>query len=134
MMNATFATNGHASAHEADLAIDTLYSWWPGMQPAPQLCPEAVFSLTLKGTIDGHEALLTARGQTAAEFQANLEAIRGLLDAPASPQGHRNAGGPQGQAGTGWCQVHNVQMIENAKNGQRWYSHRLPEGGFCKGR
>lgn len=82
-------TNGHApGASAADEAIDLLYSWMPP-QAAPQPCPEAVFSLTLRGTMDGVEALLTARGQTAAEFKANLQAIRGLLDAqaPASPAG-----------------------------------------------
>ena len=77
-------TNGvHHDADAADAAIDSLCSWWPGTAPAPALCPEAALSLMLKGTLDGHEALLTVRGQSAAEFQRNLQAIRGLLDAPA---------------------------------------------------
>ena len=72
-----------------------LYAWMPGLSPARSL-PEAAFSLTLKGTLDGQEALLTARGQTAAEFKANSQAIRGLLDpvpgtGPGHPGRHRPA-------------------------------------------
>jgi predicted nucleic acid-binding Zn finger protein len=111
----------------------------PSPTPAAVPCPEALFSLTLKGHIDGHEALLTARGQTAAEFRANLAAIRGLLDAkpqvPApqlSPQQFNALAMHRPVAGV--CPIHQVPMRENEKNGQRWFSHRLPEGGFCKGR
>ena len=114
--------------------------------PGPAALPEAAFSLTLKGTLDGVEALLTARGQTAAEFRANLEAIRGLLDAPTppapqgppsqgqrSPQQHHAAA--QHQRVSGFCKVHNVQMPWNeGKEGRKgWYSHRTDDG-WCKGR
>src|SRR5215831_2516644 len=90
----TFTTNGTThpngtapvqpgpTGHATDEAIDSLYSWWPGMQTTPQPLPEAAFSLTLKGTLDGVETLLIVRGQTPAEFKANLAAVRGLLDAP----------------------------------------------------
>ena len=103
---------------------------------APAPCPEALFSATLKGTIDGHETLLTARGQTAEEFRRNLEAIRGLLDQPQAtqpltPQQH----GATHRPSVGFCAVHSVEMTLNTgKDGRQWYSHRLPEGGFCKGR
>jgi len=143
MSPATFATNG---VHPAtDEAIDTLYSWWPGTAPAP--CPEAVFSLTLKGTLDGVEALLTARGQTAAEFRANLEAIRGLLDArpqapapgiPVSSQGQlspqQHGALAQHKAMTGVCPIHQVAMTLNTKDSRQWWSHRTADGQWCKGK
>jgi hypothetical protein len=141
MMTSTFATNGHAHAHATDEAIDTLYAWWPGMPPAPAPCPEALFSCTLRGKLDGIETLLTVRGMSAAEFQRNLAAIRGLLDAPPQASPPAQPLSPQQlnalamhRPVEGVCPIHQVQMIENEKNGQRWYSHRLPEGGFCKGR
>ena len=119
-------------ASSADAAIDLLYAWMPPPTPPPAPCPEAVFSLTLKGTLDGQEALLTARGQTAAAFKANLEAIRGLLDVPAAhkptPQ---TASQPQGE---GWCTKHAVQMTQTTKDGRSWWSHRTPEGQWCKGK
>lgn len=102
-------------------------------EPVPQAVPEAVstastaplpeaaFSLTLKGTLDGQEVLVTARGQTAAEFKANLEAIRGLLDPVPLPPGE------------GWCRTHGVQMTLNQKDGRSWWSHKIATG-WCKGR
>jgi hypothetical protein len=123
------APSHHTNGTAADEAVDLLYSFWPAATPAPAPCPEAAFSLTLKGTLGGQEALLTARGQTAAEFKANLEAIRGLLD-PVQPQPTPPASSP----GEGWCRAHQEPMKLNEKNGQRWFSHRLPEGGFCKGK
>jgi hypothetical protein len=154
MSTLTFPTNG--VHHEADEAIDQLYSWMPGPQPAPQACPEATFSLTLKGTLDGHETLLTVRGQTAEEFRRNLQQVRGLLD-PVEPKpltGNFPVTQPQPQASSqpqaqlspqqhnaaamhkkvsGFCPVHNVQMQENHKDGRTWYSHKV-DGRWCKGR
>jgi hypothetical protein len=123
VMSATHHTNG--VHHEADEAIDQLYSWFPP-QLAPAPCPEAVFSMTLKGKLDGQECLLTARGQTVAEFTANVQAIRGLLDPVPQAPAHQS----QGQ---GWCAKHGVQIQEQHKDGRTWYSHR--QGGqWCKGR
>jgi hypothetical protein len=135
------ATHTNGVHHPVDAELDHLYAWMPPQGPAPQPCPEALFSLTLKGYIDGHEALLTARGQTPAEFKANLEQIRGLLDArpqpqtpvqPLSPQQHNAAA--MHKRVSDFCPVHNVAMTLNTKDGRSWYSHRKPEGGFCKGR
>jgi hypothetical protein len=118
--------NGHANGHTTDTDIDLLYAWFPP-QPAPQPCPEAVFSLTLKGKLGGQEALLTARGQTAAEFRRNLEAIKGLLDPVPQPA-------PQAASqGEGWCKVHQVQMQRHTNAKGSWVSHYI-DGRHCKGR
>jgi hypothetical protein len=125
--------NGATNGHRADVDIDMLYSFWPGTPPAPQPLPEAAFSLTLKGTLDGHEALLTARGQTAAEFKAKLVAIRGLLDAKPQPA-PQAAREPQGQ-GMDWCSLHNVKLhLNHGKDGRTWLSHKAPDGQWCKGK
>ena len=55
-------SNGSTNGHATDEAIDVLYSFFPGATPAPQPCPEALFSLTLRGKLDGVETLLTAGG------------------------------------------------------------------------
>ena len=138
------ATNGHTpGASDFDADLDQLYSWMPVAAPAAAPLPEAAFSLTLRGKLDGIETLLTVRGMTSEEFRTNLASVRGLLDAPASPQGQ-----PQGQLSaqqhnaaamhrpvSGFCQIHNVQMhLNTGKDGRTWYSHRLAEGGFCKGK
>jgi hypothetical protein len=82
----------------------------------------------MKGTLDGIEALFTVRGQSATEFQANLAAVRGLLDPPKTQASSQ----PQ-ERGKDWCLLHNVQMKENHKDGRSWWSHRTAEG-WCKGR
>jgi hypothetical protein len=122
------STSSNGVHHATDEAIDSLYSWMPPSAPAPSL-PEAAFSLTLKGTLDGIEALCTIRGQSAAEFQRNLAAVRGLLDAPAPP-----APKPPQPQGTSWCAIHDVAMPQTTKEGRSWYSHRLDDGTWCKGK
>jgi len=125
MTGATIHTNGvHV---DADEQVDSLYSWWPGQTPAP--LPEAAFSLTLKGKLDGVEALFTVRGATAEQFKANLAAVRGLLDQPQAPRQPET--GPVQEVG--WCAVHNVEMTLNTKDGRSWWSHRTDDG-WCKGK
>lgn len=104
--------------------------------PAPvasPACPEALFSITLKGTMGGHEVLLTARGQSREEFRANVAELRGLLDTPpACPPASTPA--PTGQpTPEGWCGKHNVQMRQTTKDGRSWWSHKTAEG-WCKGK
>jgi hypothetical protein len=124
-MAPTIHTNG--VHHEADEAIDSLYAWMPPSPPA-QALPEATFSLTLKSRLDGQEALLTVRGQTAEAFKANLQAIRGLLDQPAPPPVP-----PAPSQDQSWCAKHGIQMQRNTKEGRSWWSHKTAEG-WCKGK
>ena len=100
-----------------------------GLTPAPQPCPEAVFSLTLKGTIGGHEALLTARGMTSAEFTRNLQSIKDVLDPVTAPAS--TPAPTQGQDATPQCPQHGV--LRQGKRG--WFCPRqLPDGSWCKSR
>jgi hypothetical protein len=130
----------------------------PTAAPAPaaaRLCPEAAFSLTLKGLLDGQEAMLTVRGQTPEEFTLNLQVVRGLFDRPVAPavsNGSSPAGLSAGPSTTsvstanapvsppqereGWCGLHSVQMkLYPAKDGGKgWWSHKTEGGAWCKGR
>jgi hypothetical protein len=111
----------------------------PSQPPAPTApLPEAPASVNCHLTIAGRQVQLTLRDLDEARLLVRLQAVLAqypVSDAPApplSPQQHHAAA--INRPTVGFCQVHSVQMIENEKNGQRWYSHRLPEGGFCKGR
>jgi hypothetical protein len=119
------STNG---VRQTDESIDTLYAWFPPQTPGPQPLPEAAFSITLKGRVDGQDALLTIRGMTPEAFQANLAAVRGLLDAPVTPPAL-----PQGQ-GKEWCAVHGTKMVLQTKEGRQWHSHKTADGAWCKGK
>jgi hypothetical protein len=110
----------------------------PAPEPAPAVgpLPEASFSVTLRGTMGGQDAMLTVRGQTVAEFQHNLQAVRGLLDAPQAPAPPPPTAPPLHTTVVDWCNVHQVAMKWNAgKEGRKgWYSHRTAEGAWCKGK
>jgi hypothetical protein len=100
--------------------------------PTPPACPEAVFSITLKGTMGGHEVLLTARGQSWEEFAANVARLRGLLDAvpsttPTTPP-------PIDAAPT--CGVHGTRMVQSKKRQGAWFCPVRDEatGQYCKAR
>jgi hypothetical protein len=122
MTSSIAATNG-AAGHATDESIDQLYAWFPPQVPAPAPLPEAAFSLTVKGRLDGTEAMLTVRGATAAEFKANLQAVRGLLE-PLAPQAPPTADTPQ-------CPTHGA--MKRSTKGKGWYCpHKLKDGTWCK--
>jgi hypothetical protein len=93
--------------------------------------PEAPVSITLKATFDGQEVLVTLRGHDFASVQAQVEEASAWLKAHAPAPA---AGPTQGQ--DGWCSLHTVQMKWNeGKDGRKgWYSHKSPDGQWCKGR
>jgi hypothetical protein len=104
--------------------------WRAPVAPAP--LPEAAFSLCLKGRLGGQEAQLPIRGATYAEFAANVDAVRGLLDRAraATVAATVAATAP---TGAGWCSTHQVPMQHNEKEGRSWWSHKTAEG-WCKGK
>jgi hypothetical protein len=114
--------------------------------PGPAVCPEASFSLTLRGSMDGMDAQLTVRGATAETFKANVEAIRALLVPPPvqvlapGGQDEPTMPPPEGQMVVApaeaqrFCPRHGDKMTHNHKDGQSWWSHRLPDKSWCKGK
>jgi len=103
----------------------------------PEPLPEAAFSLTLKGTIGGIEAMMTVRGRNPQEFQANVAAIRGMLDAPTVPGAQHAAPAPTPAAPAetpeGWCAVHSVQMKRQSNDRGSWWSHKVGDT-WCRGK
>jgi hypothetical protein len=96
------------------------------LQPA---LPEAPASCNVSVLISGRNVQVTLRDTNE---QRMLERLAAVLKAYPAPQATQSPAPSQGQEG--YCGKHQVQMKLNEKNGQRWYSHRLPEGGYCKGR
>jgi hypothetical protein len=89
--------------------------------------PEAPASANCHVTIAGRQVQVTLRDTDETRLLSRLTALLALypVETPASP----SAPAPEG-----WCQVHNVQMRRNAKDGRSWWSHQAPEGGWCKGK
>jgi len=103
----------------------------PAQSDAPMIpLPEAPVSITLKATLHGHEIMVTLRGVDFASVKAQVEQASEWLkvQAPAQPP-MQGTGQPEG-----WCNKHGVQMRQNHKNGRSWWSHRLADGTWCKGR
>jgi SWIM zinc finger len=116
-------------------------TWTSEAQPTPPSLPEAPASVNVRLQINGREVQWTLRDTDEARLAVRLEALLARYPAaqpapqapsPLSPQQHNAAA--MHHPVTGFCPVHNVQMKENEKDGRRWFSHRLPEGGFCKGK
>lgn len=104
-----------------------------------QPCPEAVFSLCLRGTMHGTDAQLTIRGQSEGMFLAHVQAVQGLLDPPGGPASERlpepePASPAVAPAQGGWCAIHRQTMtLQRGKDGAQWFSHKMPDG-WCKGK
>ena len=114
------------------IAVDLVRACPP--EAVAAACPEAAFSITLKGRLGGHEVLLTARGQTWEAFSTNVARLTGLLDAAppaAAPVPPAIAGPPTPE---GWCLVHQVPMRRQSNQRGSWWSHTKHEGGWCKGK
>jgi len=82
---------------------------------------------------------LTVRGQTPEEFQRNLAAVRGLLDAPTnapaqtpSANERRNAE-PEAPAGDAWvCKYHGKGLPSKKVPGGRYCPAKMADGSHCK--
>jgi hypothetical protein len=97
---------------------------------APAACPEALFSACLKGTVQGIDTQLTARGMTLAEFQRNFDAVHALFDVPAArPQEGTHA--PAQAQGTPTCPHHGPGK-ESTKAPGTWYcTKRMADQSYC---
>jgi hypothetical protein len=98
--------------------------------PGPQTLPEAPASVNCHITLEGRQVQITLRDTNETRLLQRLTALLQQYPVPAPPATQ----GPSQGHGKGWCSKHNVQMKLHQKEGRSWFSHRLPEGGYCKGR
>ena len=91
------------------------------------MLPEAPVSANVYVEIGGRKVQVTIRGVDEAEVLARVATVIARYpDAPAPSASPPTDGS--------WCAVHQLTMGLNQKNGQSWYSHRLSDGTFCKGK
>jgi hypothetical protein len=108
----------------------------PAQPEAPTApLPEAPVSITLKATLHGHEVMVTLRGVDFASVKAQVEQASEWLSvqAPAQPPTQSTEQADRWER-PGWCSKHSLQMTQNHKNGRSWWSHRLADGTWCKGK
>jgi len=98
------------------------------------------------------ELMYTLRGATDAEIQPRITALLPWLqalvseveahparqpEAPAADQGPPAppaASAPPAPPPEDWCPVHQVRMGRHSNANGTWYSHRLNDGTYCKGK
>jgi hypothetical protein len=96
--------------------------------------PEAPASVNVRLTIGGREVQLTLRDSDEVQLLARLEEVLQRFPQPQAPtQAPRAPQAPTPEEKR-YCPRHGTEMQLNHKDGRSWWSHRLPEGGFCKGR
>src|SRR5262245_9934421 len=111
----------------------------PAQPEAPTApLPEAPVSITLKTTLHGHEVLVTLRGVDFASVKAQVEDASQWLSvqAPAQPPTQPPSQGAAQRAhdDSPYCQAHNAVLKRYERNGQVWYSHKLANGQWCRGK
>jgi hypothetical protein len=108
----------------------------PPGQPVPAL-PEAPASANCYILIAGRQVQLTLRDTDETRLLERLATV--LRQYPDLPSPHdkkaiKTSGETSDTGQPGWCQIHNVAMQENHKDGRTWSSHKMADGQWCKGR
>jgi len=94
----------------------------------PVALPEAPASVNCHITLEGRQVQVTLRDTDETRLLGRLAALlRQYPQAEASQP-------TQDQSQAGWCSKHGLQMTQNHKNGRSWWSHRLADGTWCKGK
>jgi hypothetical protein len=89
--------------------------------------PEAPASVNVRLLIDGRDCQLTLRDTSETRLLARLQTVLAQYPVPQTPA--------QASSTTeGWCSTHGLQMTQTTKQGRSWWSHKTPEGQWCKGR
>ncbi len=102
---------------------------------------EAPASWNCRYRMNGYDCTLTLRGETGKDLLDKAAAAIKWLEEngalasgftpkiePTKPQE------PQEQTDKGYCPIHKVQMTRFTKDNRVWYSHRLEDGSWCKGK
>ena len=74
-----------------------------------------------------HERSAYTPAQAVATAQANGYPPAGQYPAPVATLDN-------GAADPGWCQIHQCAMTRRERDGKVWYSHKVADGTWCKGK
>jgi hypothetical protein len=95
-------------------------------------------SWSVKYLLDGFDCLLCLRGESGSDVLSRSQAaLKWLQDNGAQPTVSKPGNGSNGNQehpATKVCEYHNAEMKRHEKDGQVWYSHKLADGSYCKGK
>jgi len=100
---------------------------------------EAPASCNVKFNWRGFDTMLTLRDTSGKALLDKMGAVLDTLEKlGAEPTGYRSNGQSRekqnGENDPGFCQVHQCAMKRWEKDGRVWYSHKSPDGSWCKGK
>lgn len=98
---------------------------------------EAPASVTVKFVLDGFDTMLTLRAETGQDVLRKLQgAMNALAEMGATPTNGHSANGKTASNGDEpqMCPIHGVVMQRHEKGSQTWYSHKTPDGSWCRGK
>jgi hypothetical protein len=109
--------------------------------PAPQPAASGDYPLStlcLRLDVDGVSLSWTLRGDdsdVASRLPRILDYIKRLQAKLPKPEpAARPEPTPPLEERADWCPIHQVAMLRQENDRGAWWSHRLPEGGYCKGK
>jgi len=110
-------------------------------KPTTQSFTEAPASWNVKYIVNGYDCMLTLRGESGADLLGKTaKALEWLQANGAQPTTHKPATNGNGkpaevpQDDPGYCKIHGVTMKQHTKDGNSWFSHRLDDGNYCRGK
>jgi hypothetical protein len=102
---------------------------------------EAPASWNVRYRVSGYDCTLTLRGESGKDLlDKAAAALKWLEENGAQASGYSpkaETTKPQGspdEAEKGYCPIHKVQMTRFTKENRVWYSHKLEDGSWCKGK
>src|SRR5262249_52683817 len=106
----------------------------PQREAVPAL-PEAPASANCHITIEGRQVQVTLRDTDETRLLTRLAALLQqypLAQPPTQPPTQSTA--PPAQDDSPYCHGHQVALQRFSKDGRTWYSHKLADGTWCKGK
>jgi hypothetical protein len=95
--------------------------------------PEAAASMNCYVTLAGYRLQVTLRGDDEQQVLARFKKLLAAFPAPEeSPQAPAKPVEPT--VPEGWCRRHALQMTQQHNAKGSWWSHRLADGTWCKGK
>lgn len=110
-----------------------------GEYPLSTLCLRLdVDGVGLSWTLRGDDSDVAARLPRVLDYIKRLQAklpkpVPGSDPVPETPAPAAVPAPPLEQRAD-WCAIHHVAMVQQVNERGSWWSHRLPEGGYCKGK
>jgi hypothetical protein len=131
----------HVLAVELFKRVQILLAQPGGADPPPEpprsaswQVHEAPASCCLKFLLGGVECMYTMRDTDDEKLFARVRRLLPKVLQKVSSNGQKGSSGESNGADPSRCAIHNASMKRHTKGDQVWYSHKAPDGSWCRGK